>query len=118
MGFIHDAINDNSLITEDNISKSLAEHELVRNHFIKAGVFDKWFEPIYEEPELPELHGYKGKIVNGVVIYGCQRFKIESVKELQKQMKKFGLPSVEVNGNYTVTKEQIDQIIKYSESCL
>lgn len=55
----------------------------------KAGVLDIWFIPVYEEEKLklPNLDGYEGSYIDGVIKYGCQTMKEDDLFKLGEVLK-------------------------------
>lgn len=87
-----------------------------------AEIVEQW-EPVYEEPkpELPEINGYKGKIKDGFVIYGCgecAKFSIEWLKSLyailETNLCQGGnrtISQITLSSAVSINRTQLEQII-------
>lgn len=78
----------------------------------KAGVLDLWFEPVYKPKyELPEINGYKGRLQDDCIIYGCANFRdifFTKLLELNNSDKsKRKIKSITLDSGVVITIEQI-----------
>lgn len=71
----------------------------------------EWAEII--KNDLPILNNKEGKIENNQVVYGCQRYNIEDVYNLDKTIKTFNITgNLNLNG-YSITPSQIEKVVEY-----
>jgi hypothetical protein len=88
--------------------------------FKEAGVLDLWFEPVYEEEKkLPKICGYDGvfKKNDGTVKYGCKNVPVAGIRKLKGAIDSLneGVESITLSTGESITKEQIDQIVEYTQ---
>jgi len=88
--------------------------------FKEAGVLDLWFEPVYEEEKkLPKICGYEGlyKKNDRTVKYGCKTVPVEEIMQLKEAIDSLneGVESITLSTGESITKEQIDQIVEYTQ---
>jgi len=84
----------------------------------EAGVFELWFEPVYEQVKtLPVINGYNGKIINNSVVeYGCVTFNVDALKTILTCSKNLGsrtITAITLSSGVVITLAEIEQIVDY-----
>lgn len=118
-GVKYNSVNPNSLgvctfhsIEKLQFCENLDNREKLTDWSCGSIYFDgKWAEII--KNDLPILNNKEGKIENNQVVYGCQRYNIEDVYNLDKTIKTFNITgNLNLNG-YSVTPSQIEKVVEY-----
>ena len=119
-------LNDNKLsLTWVNDRFIFGRYSAAEKEFRKAGVLDLWFEPVYEEEkQLPDIVGYKGKVIGDKLKYGCAEISISALEAIFNAYKidfpnvgNRNIKSITLDSNIVINIEQIKQILDYID-CL